>query len=197
MVTGVEWWVSSLLPQPLRDQYYGSPGIVYWLMLTLCALLVAGLIALLRYESRSAEWQYRATAATRILLASLGVLCFVTFLSPNFHRGYLVIPTGVLVVAALTVGAGGCRLLGAFGGTTMLVVYLISCAQSFRPYNSGGIFFGAEGRVLERLRPWSAALERARAQCASLPASAWISIETAADSGPWTVDIRCGRVASN
>ena len=194
MATGIRWWLSSLLPQPLRDQYYRSPGIVYWLTLALCGLLVGGLIVRLRYLGRSDECQYRATAASRILLVCLGVLCFVTFLSPGVHLGYLVIPTGGLVVSILTADAVGCRVLPSFAGTALLGVYLVSCAQSFRPYTSSDIFIGAGGRVLQRLIPWSVALERARAQCISLPASTLISVETAAESGPWTINIPCGRM---
>jgi hypothetical protein len=196
MATGIRWWLSSLLPQPLRDQYYRSPGLGYWLALTLCALLVLGLIVRLRYLKRSEACKSRATASTRILIVSLSVLCFVTFLSSDFHLGYLVIPTGGLVVAVVTADAVGCRVAPAFAETVLLVVYLVSCMQSFRPYGSGDIFFGAEGRVLQRLIPWSVALERARAQCGSLPASTWVSVKTASDSGPWTVDIPCGRLTS-
>jgi hypothetical protein len=196
MATGIRWWLSSLLPQPLRDQYYRSPGVGYWLALALCALLVSGLIVRLRYLRRSDECRSRATASIRILCVSLSVLCFVTFLSPEFHLGYLIIPTGGLVVAVLTADAVGCRVLPPLAGTAVLLVYLVSCAQTFRPYSSSDIFFGAEGRVLQRLIPWSVALERARTQCSSLPASTWVSVETAADSGPWTVDIPCRRITS-
>jgi hypothetical protein len=194
MATGIRWWLSSLLPQPLRDQYYRPRGLGYWLALAVCALLVLGLIVRLCYLKRSLACKSRATASIRILMVSLSVVCFVTFLSSEFHLGYLIIPTGGLVVAFVTADAVGCRVVPSFARTALLVVYLVSCMQAFRPYGSTDVFFGAGGHVLQRLIPWSVALEGARAHCGSLPASTWVSVKTAADSGPWRVDIPCRRI---